>query len=219
MKKYRFPLINARVLPLLFVSVFAGCDGISIAPSCPNTLQVGQSAPVVANETNPGAVPKYTWTVEPANAGTFEDPTAAQTNFTAQTPVTATVTLTASDGLYQVISQCHIEIGAGTGGGALTVRLTSSPARPTTGSSVILTCTASSGGPATSFVIDQTAGTALTITPGAAGVATVTPTAAGDYTFRCVGSSASGEQSTPATVTISVTTGGRPGGGRPGTRG
>ncbi len=91
----------------------AGCTGISIAPSCPNELQVNESAPVLANEINPGAVAKYFWDVTPVQIGRVTDPTKPSTMFTATGEGEAVVRLTASDGLFQVISQCSIRV-AGT---------------------------------------------------------------------------------------------------------
>ncbi|MBI1825352.1 MAG: hypothetical protein HY287_13650 [Planctomycetes bacterium] len=189
----------------------AGCSGISIAPSCPDTLTVGGSAPVVSNVINPGAVPKYAWTVDPPGAGTFTDPTKADTTFAASAEGNATVTLTASDGLFQVKSWCHIQISA-TPAGGLTVQLTSLPSRPTAGSVITLACTTTSATPAQSFDITQTSGAALTITNTGSGVATVTPAAAGDYGFRCIGTASDGSTSDPATLTITVETGSKPGG-------
>ena len=92
----------------------AGCiSGISIAPSCPNELQVNESAPVLANEINPGAIAKYFWEVIPPQVGRVIDPTKPSTMFEATSEGEAVIRLTASDGLFQVISQCQTRV-AGT---------------------------------------------------------------------------------------------------------
>mgnify|MGYP001559650118 CR=1 FL=1 len=100
---------------LTLVGAFAltGCTGISIAPSCPNELQVGESAPVLANEINPGEIATYFWEVIPPQLGQVTDPTKPSTMFKATSEGEAVIRLTASDGLYQVISQCQTRV-AGT---------------------------------------------------------------------------------------------------------
>jgi len=97
---------------LAFIVLIAhgGCTSISIAPSCPNELRVNESAPLLANEANPGAIAKYLWEVIPPEAGQVTDPTKASTTFKALAEGEAVVRLTASDGLYQVISQCQIRV-------------------------------------------------------------------------------------------------------------
>ena len=93
----------------LMVSL-GGCMRIWIEPSCPASLPVGESGPVKANEQNPGAVPTYRWEVFPAEAGTFENPTDADTTFQSQSEGEAILQLTASDGLFQVVAQCRTTI-------------------------------------------------------------------------------------------------------------
>jgi hypothetical protein len=100
-------------IAVLGVLGFGGCTGISIAPSCPNELQVGDSAPLLANEINPGEIAKYLWEVIPPQVGRATDPTKASTMFEATSEGVAVIRLTASDGLYQVISQCQTRV-AGT---------------------------------------------------------------------------------------------------------
>ena len=100
-------------LALLALLALGGCTGISVAPSCPNELKVGESAPLLANEINPGAIAKYLWEVIPPQLGQVTDPTKPSTMFKATSAGDAVVRLTASDGLYQVISQCQIRV-AGT---------------------------------------------------------------------------------------------------------
>lgn len=98
---------------LLALLAPGGCTGISVAPSCPNELQVGESAPLLANETNPGAIAEYLWEVIPPQLGQVTDPTKPSTMFKATGEGDAAIRLTASDGLYQVIARCQIRV-AGT---------------------------------------------------------------------------------------------------------
>ena len=102
-----------QTLILLALLTQGGCTGISVAPSCPNELRVNESAPVLANEINPGAIAKYAWEVIPPQIGQVTDPAKPSTMFKATSEGEAVIRLTASDGLYQVISQCRIRV-AGT---------------------------------------------------------------------------------------------------------
>ncbi len=97
-------------LTLLVMTALGGCTSISVAPSCPNELRVNESAPLHANEVNPGAIAKYDWEVIPPEIGQVADATKASTTFKATAEGEAVVRLTASDGLYQVISQCRIVV-------------------------------------------------------------------------------------------------------------
>jgi len=105
---YHYP-----ALTILVLMGAGGCTGISVAPSCPNELAVGASAPLLANELNPGAIAEYVWEVIPPQLGKVTDPTKPSTMFEATSEGDAVIRLTASDGLYQVISQCQIRV-AGT---------------------------------------------------------------------------------------------------------
>lgn len=87
-----------------------GCTSISIAPSCPNELQVDESGLVLANEDNPGAIAKYFWEVIPSEVGQVTDPTKPTTTFIAASEGEAVIRLTASDGLYQVTAQCQTRV-------------------------------------------------------------------------------------------------------------
>ena len=100
-------------LTILALLAHGGCTSISIAPSCPNELQVDESAPLLANEINPGAIAKYLWEVLPPQIGQVTDPTMPSTTFKATGEGEAVIRLTASDGLYQVISECQTRV-AGT---------------------------------------------------------------------------------------------------------
>lgn len=91
----------------------SGCyQAISIAPSCPAQLEVGQTGTLLSGAENAGQIAKFLWEAFPAEAGDIGDPTDADTTFTAQEEGTVTLRLTASDGLFQVISQCETEITA-----------------------------------------------------------------------------------------------------------
>ncbi len=108
------PSFYPRAALTFIVSQAAGgCTGISIAPSCPNELQVGESAPLLASEINPGEIAEYFWEVIPPQIGRVTDPTKPSTMFEATGEGDAVIRLTASDGLYQVISQCQTRV-AGT---------------------------------------------------------------------------------------------------------
>ncbi|MCG3131320.1 MAG: hypothetical protein FLDDKLPJ_02110 [Phycisphaerae bacterium] len=88
-----------------------GCyEAISIQPSCPAELAVGESGSLQSGARNAGQIATFLWEVFPAEAGRIADPTDADTTFTAVQPGTATLRLTASDGLFQVISQCETVI-------------------------------------------------------------------------------------------------------------
>ena len=90
--------------------ILGGCDSISIEPSCPAELAVGESGTVAANELNPGAIPTYLWQVFPSEAGTFVDEDEPITEFQAAKEGEVVIRLTASDGLYQVVSACTTRI-------------------------------------------------------------------------------------------------------------
>lgn len=186
------------------------CTGISIAPSCPNELEVAQSGVILANELEPGAIPVYAWIVDPPDAGTVENPAEPSTTFTAQKPGVANLILVASDGLYQVRSSCVINIQSA----GVVVALASAPARPTVNAVLTLTCSSAGDVEAERFVIEQVEGPTLTLTTTTPGVATTTPGIAGDYSFRCTGFGADDQPSDPALLDVTVTTGGRPGGPR-----
>ncbi|MCH8243760.1 MAG: VCBS repeat-containing protein, partial [Planctomycetes bacterium] len=104
-----------RRMPFVLVALCAGCTSISIQPSCPNELAVGESGRVAANELNPGEIAIYLWQVFPSDAGTFADPGQPTTTFQAAKTGEVLIRLTASDGLYQVISSCVTSIVEPTG--------------------------------------------------------------------------------------------------------
>lgn len=105
-------LRNSRRIRCLTVVTVAlgGCDSISIQPSCPKELAVGESGAVAANELNPGAIPSYHWQVFPPDAGTFVQDDQPSTEFEALKEGEVVIRLTASDGLYQLVSSCTTRI-------------------------------------------------------------------------------------------------------------
>jgi len=144
--------------------------------------------------------------------GTFASPTSPDTTFTASVPGTATITLTAGDGLYQVISWCHVQI---TSTGLPSVQFTSDPPSPSVGSRITLTCTAAAQSQIAYYVVEALPGdNKITVTSDTPGVATATLTVAGTYTFQCIGTQADGIQSIPVTLPVTVTESTKGGGGR-----
>jgi len=206
--------INLLAVMAIAQAVFlgAGCFKISVAPTCPADLAVGDTGTVAANPTTPGAIATYRWEVSPTTAGSFDDTTTPTTMFTALAAGTATITVFASDGLFQDVRACRTTIG-GTTPAALSVSLVVSPVSPTTTDTLTLTCTVASGAEADTLTIDQVNGPVVSLTVVSMGVSTVTLADAAVYTFRCVGALAGGATSDPATITVTVAAPGR-GGGR-----
>jgi hypothetical protein len=194
--------IFALGLPAVAATSLGGCTGISIAPSCPNELQVGESGEVIANQLNPGAIAVYLWEAIPAVAGRFASPTAPNTTFQALEEGDVTIRLTAGDGLYQVISQCQIHVSGIAGLAVSLVADTSSPMR---GDSVTLECTSVGADEAEEFTISQTDGPIVTLLHPQSGLARFVAEQVGRYTFECVGATAGGGLSEPAVVVLSVT--------------
>jgi len=189
------------VLCLGVMPVLCGCTPISIAPVCPNSLRVGESGPVVSNVQDPKAIASYQWEAFPEGAGTFERPTAPDTRFTPSIEGDVVLRLTASDGLYQVISQCVTSVAGAVGA---SVALRAEPAAAIVGDIVTLTCSSNGTFDLSVFAITQTEGADVELTQESQSVATFTPLEIGDVTFRCVGETSSGAQTDPATVTITV---------------
>jgi hypothetical protein len=186
----------------LTLCVLGGCTAISIAPTCPNELRVGESGPVRANEENPGAIATYLWEVFPPEAGVFADPTAPNTTFEALVEVDVVIRLTASDGLFQVVSECSTQVQGFVG---ISVSLEADPDPALVGEPVTLTCTSVGEIDPAVLAIAQVDGGDVELTDVSDGVATFTPTQIGDLTFRCVGESTTGQQSEAAFVTVGVT--------------
>ncbi len=178
----------------------SGCTRISVAPTCPSALGVGESGSVDSNEMTPGSIATYAWEVFPSTAGTFADAARASTTFEADAPGSVILQVTASDGLFVVTGQCRTRIGAV----AVVVELSAQPASVVEGDPVTLTCASVGDTEAVTFRFEQTGGTTVLLASTSPGVATATTTVAGDLTFQCVGVGAGGSESAPSTVTISV---------------
>jgi len=200
-------------LPTAWLALnLAGCTGISIAPRCPNELAVGDEGTISAEVINPGAVPEYKWEAIPADAGTFEEDDLPVTKFMAEEAGEVTIQLTASDGLFQVISQCHISIVAAGVEPAVAVELEFSPTTPLAGQAITVTCVSAGDPDAVSFEITQTGGADVNEIPLTGDTIVFTPMEAGTLMFQCVGESADDMMSEPDT--ISITVGEDPRGGR-----
>lgn len=189
------------VLGLAGVLALGGCSPISIAPVCPNSLRAGESGPVVANVQNPKAIASYQWEVLPPEAGSFDDPSAPNTRFTPSIEGDVVLRLTASDGLFQVISQCVTSVSGAVGA---SVGLRAEPAAAVVGDVVTLTCSSTGTFDVAVFAITQTQGADVVLTQESPSVATFIASAIGDLTFGCVGETGGGVQTDPDTVTVTV---------------
>jgi len=193
----RFRSVAAATVVLLAV---AGCIRISVDPTCPEELAIGQSGPVAANETNPGAIATYFWEVSPSQAGTFADPELPSTTFEALAAGNAVIRLTASDGLFMDVAECRTLIKPP----ALVVSLTAVPAAPVVGETVTLTCTVAGEPQTATYEIEQQEGEAVDLTPVSDGVVSFSADAVGEAIFACVGVDENGGRSAPAVVTVSI---------------
>ncbi len=187
---------------MVALCILTGCTGISIAPSCPAELEVGQSGTVWANEEDSGAVPTYLWEAVPSDAGTFADPAAPVTSFQALKEGEVTIRLTATDGLFQAVSQCQTTVIAEA---LAVVSLEVEPDPVVVEGAGILSCSSVGEAAAVTFTLEQLDGTPVTLMPLAEGVALFTPTEAGELTFRCVGTTEDGRASEPSDLIVSVT--------------
>ena len=195
------------------VALCAGCTAISIQPSCPNELAAGESGRVAANEVNPGEIATYLWQVFPADAGTFDTPAQPTTTFQAAKTGEVLIRLTASDGLYQVVSACVTNI---VDQAEVAVSLTADVTEAAVDEPVTLTCTSIGASLALGVTIVQTAGPAGTLTEVVAGTSEYRATESGEATFSCTGIDINAQPSDPATVSVTITastTGGNGGGG------
>ncbi|UCF34270.1 MAG: hypothetical protein JSV78_03000 [Phycisphaerales bacterium] len=184
------------------LAVYGGCTAISISPTCPASLMVGESGEVRANAVDPGGAPRYQWEVIPAAAGTFANAQAADTSFQALKEGDATLRLTASDGLFFMMNECTTRIEGTVGG--LVVVLSAGPEDIMVDETATLTCASVGGTEAVSFVIFQTEGQQVELAPAGLGVRRFTPDRAGDLVFECIGIDAEGEQSDPARISLVV---------------
>lgn len=179
---------------------FGGCTSISVAPSCPDVLEVGASGEVRANEQNPGAIPTYRWEVTPPDAGSFANPTESNTVFLAAAEGDAVIRLTAADGLFQVVDECRVTVS---GFVDVALSLQSVPPTATVGEPVLLVCLSTGQTPVGMLAIVQTGGPAVDLT-GAAGTGQFTPTEVATLTFTCAGEDVDGTPSPPAVLTVPV---------------
>ncbi len=189
---------------MLSVSTLTGCGQISIAPSCPDSLEVGQSGTVSANEQNPGAIPTYHWEVLPSDAGDFDNPDAPDTTFEALKEGDAVIQLTASDGLFQMIAQCPLTVTM-TGLTDVAVLLEVDPNPLLVGETGLVFCGSVGGTEAVRRGLEQIGGALVELTLIDEGFATFVTQVPGNVTFRCIGTSSDGQTSEPSVVTISVT--------------
>lgn len=178
-----------------------GCTRISVDPNCPSELGVGDSHEFQANERTPGAIATYFWEVSPAAAGAFDDEESKDPTFEAEQAGAAVIRLIASDGLFQVIAECRVQIGSS----GPPVDLSTDARTPTVGGAITLSCESSGDPEATSFSIDQLDGPLVMLSGTEEGIRTFTAQAAGQYTFRCVGTDATGESGPPSNLTVTVT--------------
>ncbi len=179
----------------------AGCSAISIEPSCPRQMEVGEMGGLSANQRSPGAIPTYLWIVEPASAGTITDPTLPNTNFTAAREGTARFVLTASDGLFQVISFCETQIGSS----GVEVSMSASSSTVAIGDTMTLTCSSTGSVDVETFVIDQVQGASIQLNQVSPTSVSFTPAIEGVPRFRCIGQAVNGDASDAVFVNITVT--------------
>ena len=191
------------------IGLINACTGISIAPSCPNELEVDESGVIAANVINPGAVAWYEWQAIPADAGSFDDRTQPITRFTASKTGEVTIQLTAGDGLYLVQSACKISVvGAQSPGGlGIVVSLSANPPQPETGGVVTVTCRSIGDIPAVSFDIQRVAGLEFEFDRFSPNSIRFVPTETGSVTFQCFGQATDGTEGNPATLMLNITPG------------
>ena len=193
-----------RRMPFVLVALGAGCTSISIQPSCPNELAVGESGRVAANELNPGEIATYLWQVFPADAGTFADPRLPTTTFQAAKTGEVLIRMTASDGLYQVISSCVTNIVQPDD---VAVSLTADVSEAAVDEPVVLTCTSIGASEALGRTIVQVGDATGTLTEVLVGTSEFRATEAGEATFSCTGIDINAQLSDPATVIVTITAG------------
>ncbi|MEK6676097.1 MAG: hypothetical protein AABZ47_10645 [Planctomycetota bacterium] len=182
-----------------------GCEQISVSPSCPTGLRVGQSRNVRANQRNPGEIARYLWEVIPSDAGRFTSATDADTDFTALREGEVTLRLTASDGLYQVMAECPVRI---TGIVGLAVILEAEPVAPRVGQAVRLTCSSIGSTEAVRRMILLTDGDLVVdLNTVSEGVVRFAADDNGELVFRCIGEGEDGTESAPTFLTVVVGTG------------
>lgn len=203
------------------------CSRISVSPSCPSELAGGETGPVTANARDAGAIATFRWEVIPPEAGRFTEPDGADTTFEALQSGEAVIRLTASDGFFQVISECRTLVTSTSPSAppppptpsSVAVSLSVRPSPLILGEEATVVCASVGEVEAVAFTVGQIEGRPVTLTTVSEGVATFTPEEDGDLTFRCIGQTANGEQSAPIDTTVTVPSSSgddEPDGSRPG---
>jgi len=201
---------HCRFLPALALASFCACTRITIDPQCPDEIEIGATGQLLAREANPGGIPTYSWKASPARSVRIADSDAADTSFEALAEGDVIFTLTAADGLFQMIDSCSTRIVSAEPEPEidLSVALVANPTTVEIGGedpSTLLTCTRTGDTPVATFVIDQTEGPTAVLTGALPGIAVaVMPSEPDIYVFRCIGTDADGNDSEPATVTVTV---------------
>lgn len=213
----RIPFSSRRptfVLPgLVFL---CGCFRITINPECPREIEEGQTGDLIAHEGTPGAIPTYLWEGDPAGRVELVDEDQPNATFEAIRSGQVVFTLTANDGLFQMVRSCTTTITEPGGGPPpdpepeIVLLLVANPTEIVLGDedpSVLLTCTNTGTTPAT-LIIDQLDGPPGSLTPVSPGTSVaVLPRQPATYTFRCLGTDAQGNRSDLATVRVIVSNG------------
>ena len=197
----RFVPARYAVSAAIGAVILSGCTGISVEPSCPTEMVVGESGTLEANEKNEGAIPKYLWEAIPAEAGTIAEADQPTTTFVADATGKVTFRLTARDGLFQAISECSTEVIMFTN---IAVTLEAGPAEPAAGDTVTLTCETGRVIANGTRTIEQVDGEPVELDVVAEGVATFTPSGGEDVSFRCIAASGDGEQAESSLLAIAV---------------
>jgi hypothetical protein len=187
----------------LILWLATGCTSISVAPSCPSELRVGESGTLQANESNPGAIPTYKWEAVPSDAVAVESPAASATKIEALKAGEVLIRLTAGDSLFQVVSECRLVIIQA---GNVTVSLVIDPNPIEVGESTVLFCASTGDVDAITRTLEQVEGPVAALDPLSEGVATITPEEPGELTFRCVGETEDGVASAPSEATVTIVT-------------
>lgn len=179
-----------------------GCEQITIMPSCPTSVAVGEFAEVHANQQNPGAIASYFWEVFPATAGVFANPLSPDTTFQGLEEGPAVIRLSASDGLFQVVDDCTVSVS---GTVQLAVSISATPITVQAGDEVILACISVGETDATELTVERIGGPDVELIAIEQGIFTFdAPEETGAIEFRCIGEDAAGSQSQPSLVTVTV---------------
>ncbi len=202
----------AGAVAVLLAGAIPACSRITTEPSCPDLMEAGTSAPLRANAQQPGAIPEYLWEIIPEDAGAIASANQPNTTIQALREGEAVVRLTASDGLFQVVSECALTI---VGDAQVSVTINVDPDPAVAGESVIILCTSTDSIDATSFALEQVDGPPVSLEFFGEGAASFTPDVEGTLTFECIGEGPNGLASDPVTVDVEVTAEPDPDGGRP----